>query len=109
MFDVGFWELVLIGGLALVILGPERLPKVAAELGRWMGRARAMARQLRNQLDEEVGFDQHPRATRGAPPPPRPAQSPTPPAATPPADAAPAAEPASDSAPADTAPKQTDE
>ena len=36
MFDVGFWELVLIGGLALVILGPERLPKVAAELGRWM-------------------------------------------------------------------------
>lgn len=103
MFDVGFWELILIGGLALVILGPERLPKVAAELGRWMGRARAMARQLRNQLDEEVGFDQHMRSTRSPPPPPRPPQPPTPPAT------APSAEPESRSAPADPVPKHTDE
>jgi sec-independent protein translocase protein TatB len=62
MFDVGFWEIILIGGLALVILGPERLPKVAREAGRWIGRARAMARQLRSQLEQEVSYDEYMRA-----------------------------------------------
>lgn len=54
MFDVGFTEIIVILGIALVVLGPEKLPKVAAELGRWLGRARAMARQFKAQLDEEV-------------------------------------------------------
>ena len=47
MFEVGFTEIILILGIALVVLGPEKLPKVAAEIGRWLGRARAMARQLK--------------------------------------------------------------
>lgn len=54
MFDVGFWELLLIGTLGLVVLGPERLPKVARRLGRWTGQARAMARSLRTQLESEM-------------------------------------------------------
>jgi sec-independent protein translocase protein TatB len=54
MFEVGFTEIILILGIALVVLGPEKLPKVAADIGRWLGRARAMARQLKSQLDEEV-------------------------------------------------------
>jgi len=54
MFEVGFTEIILILGIALVVLGPEKLPKVAADIGRWVGRARAMARQFRAQLDEEV-------------------------------------------------------
>lgn len=54
MFEVGFTEIVLILGIALVVLGPEKLPRVAAEIGRWLGRARAMARQLKVQLDEET-------------------------------------------------------
>jgi len=54
MFDIGFTEIIVILGIALVVLGPEKLPKVAAELGRWLGRARAMARQFKAQLDEEV-------------------------------------------------------
>ena len=54
MFEVGFTEIVLILGIALLVLGPEKLPKVAADVGRWMGRARAMARQLKSQLDDEV-------------------------------------------------------
>ena len=53
MFEVGFSELLLIMGLALLVLGPEKLPKVVGEIGRWMGRARAMARQFREQLEEE--------------------------------------------------------
>ena len=55
MFEVGFTEIILILGIALLVLGPEKLPKVAADVGRWMGRARAMARQLRTQLDDEAG------------------------------------------------------
>jgi Tat protein translocase TatB subunit len=54
MFEVGFTEIILILGIALLVLGPEKLPKLANQVGRWAGRARSMARQLRQQLDEEV-------------------------------------------------------
>ncbi len=54
MFEVGFTELLLIFALALIVLGPEKLPKLAQQVGRWVGRARAMARQFRDQLDEEA-------------------------------------------------------
>jgi Tat protein translocase TatB subunit len=57
MFEVGFTEIILILGIALLVLGPEKLPKLANQVGRWAGRARAMARQLRQQLDEEVTLD----------------------------------------------------
>ena len=57
MFEVGFQELVLIALLALIVLGPEKLPKLAAQLGRWTGRARSMARNLRQQLEQEVSYD----------------------------------------------------
>jgi Tat protein translocase TatB subunit len=70
MFEVGFTEIVLIFGIALLVLGPKRLPKLAADVGRWAGRARSMARQLRTQLEQEVQFDplqDHARATPMAP------------------------------------------
>ncbi len=54
MFEVGFTEIILILGIALLVLGPEKLPKLANQVGRWAGRARSMARQLRQQLDEDV-------------------------------------------------------
>ena len=57
MFDVGFWELVLIFGLGLMILGPERLPRVANRIGRWVGKARRTAGELRRQLERELDFD----------------------------------------------------
>ena len=40
------------------MLGPEKLPRVVSELGRWVGRARAMARQFREQLEEEVQLEE---------------------------------------------------
>ena len=58
MFEVGFGELLVICVLALVVLGPERLPKVARQVGRWVGRARSMARQFREQLEEEVDLEE---------------------------------------------------
>lgn len=54
MFDVGFSELVLLFVIGLLILGPERLPRVASKLGRWMGKARRTAHQLRMQLEREM-------------------------------------------------------
>lgn len=90
MFEVGFTEIILILGIALLVLGPEKLPRLANQVGRWAGRARAMARQLRQQLDEEVTVigkdDFGPKARRppgtpaaGTPPPPaKPDPEPTP-------------------------------
>ena len=75
MFEVGFTEIVLILGLALLVLGPEKLPGLAEKVGRWTGRARAMARQLRTQLEQEVTLDEMTKS--------RPMQSSPPPAATP--------------------------
>jgi sec-independent protein translocase protein TatB len=54
MFDIGFWELVLLFGIGLMVLGPERMPKVAAQLGRWAGQARNMARNLTSQIQDEI-------------------------------------------------------
>lgn len=58
MFEVGFTEIVLILGLALIVLGPEKLPGLAEKIGRWTGRARSMARQLRSQLEHEVTLEE---------------------------------------------------
>ncbi|MFT3906648.1 MAG: Sec-independent protein translocase protein TatB [Steroidobacteraceae bacterium] len=54
MFDIGFSEILVICALALVVLGPEKLPRIAAGIGRWVGRARSMARQFREQLEREA-------------------------------------------------------
>ncbi len=99
MFEVGFTEIILIFGIALLVLGPARLPKLAADLGRWAGRARAMARQLRTQLEQEVHFDplatgttSRPTASHGTIHTPAPASTPDvvpETAAPPPADAGP--------------------
>jgi sec-independent protein translocase protein TatB len=58
MFEVGFSEVLLICVIALLVLGPQKLPKVAQQVGRWMGRARTMARQFRDQLEEEVQLEE---------------------------------------------------
>ena len=54
MFEIGFWELALLFALGLIVLGPEKLPRVAAQLGRYAGQARRMARTLGNQIRDEL-------------------------------------------------------
>src|SRR5580658_833204 len=58
MLDFGFSEILLTSAIALVVLGPEKLPKVARQVGNWMGRARLMARQLSEQLEREVNAEE---------------------------------------------------
>jgi sec-independent protein translocase protein TatB len=59
MFDIGFWELVLIFVLAVVVFGPERLPDLARKLGRFAARGRVMMRSLQAQLEDEIHFEQN--------------------------------------------------
>ncbi|MDB5969501.1 MAG: tatB [Hydrocarboniphaga sp.] len=54
MFDISFSELALCFIVALVVLGPERLPKLARTLGLWSGKARAYMRNLTNELERET-------------------------------------------------------
>ncbi len=54
MLDVSIAELAIIFLIALVILGPERLPRVARTLGHWAGRARGAFNHLRDELDREA-------------------------------------------------------
>jgi len=54
MFDVGFWELSLIALVALLVIGPERLPKVARTAGLWIGRGRRMLSSVKQDIEREI-------------------------------------------------------
>ncbi|EKT4481150.1 Sec-independent protein translocase protein TatB [Pseudomonas putida] len=54
MFEVGFSELLLVGVVALLVLGPERLPVAARTLGRGLGQARRAMYALRTQVEREI-------------------------------------------------------
>jgi len=54
MFDLGFLELFLCGVIALLVLGPERLPTAARTAGHWIGKAHRMTRQFSEELDRQV-------------------------------------------------------
>jgi sec-independent protein translocase protein TatB len=54
MFEVGFSEIVLCFIVALVVLGPQRLPGVARAIGRWTGQARSYMRNLSAELERET-------------------------------------------------------
>lgn len=56
MFDIGFWELLAVLTLGLLVLGPERLAQVVRTAGRWLGRARTMARNMQYEIEREVSI-----------------------------------------------------
>lgn len=53
MFDIGFWEIALILILALIVIGPEKLPQVARTVGHWVGRARKYIEGVKNEVEKE--------------------------------------------------------
>jgi len=54
MFDIGFWEIALVGVVALLVLGPERLPKVARVAGMWVGKGRRFMSSVKGEIDREL-------------------------------------------------------
>ncbi len=58
MFDIGFWELCIIAVVALLILGPERLPIAARTAGLWIGKARRMIGNVKSEIDRELQLDE---------------------------------------------------
>lgn len=54
MFDIGFWELALIGIMALLVLGPKRLPEAAQTAGRWVGKMRSFISDVKQDIDREI-------------------------------------------------------
>lgn len=58
MFDVGFWELSIIAVVALIVIGPERLPKVARTAGHWIGRGRRFVANVKADIDKEIKADE---------------------------------------------------
>lgn len=54
MFDIGFWELVLIAVVALVVVGPERFPGMVKKAGYWVGQFRRMANSVKSEIQLEV-------------------------------------------------------
>jgi len=53
MFDIGFWELLLIGVLTMIVVGPERLPGAAKTAGRWIGKTRRFIEGVKSDVEEE--------------------------------------------------------
>lgn len=58
MFDIGFLELLICGVVALLVLGPERLPTAARAAGRWVGKSRRLVRQFTSELDRQLKADE---------------------------------------------------
>ncbi len=54
MFDIGFLELLICGVIALLVLGPERLPTAARTAGRWVGKTRRLVSQFSSELDRQL-------------------------------------------------------
>ena len=60
MSGIGFQELIILFLIGLIVLGPERLPRVANQLGSWLGQARRMTRVMKRQLEEELDLEKQP-------------------------------------------------
>lgn len=58
MFDIGFSELLLIAVVALLVLGPEKLPTAARTLGLWVGKFRRTVSGIQSEISEELRLDE---------------------------------------------------
>lgn len=58
MFDIGFFEIVVVMVVMLIVIGPERLPKVARTAGLWLGRARSVIQTVKADIDRELAAEE---------------------------------------------------
>lgn len=57
MFDIGLGEIAILAVIGLLVFGPERLPKAAADAGKWMRQLRTMAANAKSDLADSAGVD----------------------------------------------------
>ncbi|MEJ2509352.1 MAG: Sec-independent protein translocase protein TatB [Gammaproteobacteria bacterium] len=62
MFDIGFWELTVIAIVALIVIGPDKLPGLARTAGLWIGKARHFLGNVKADIDRELKADELRRA-----------------------------------------------
>jgi len=58
MFDSGFLEMLVIGIIALLVIGPERLPEVAAKVGKFIGKIKAFVATTKDDIEREMRADE---------------------------------------------------
>jgi sec-independent protein translocase protein TatB len=58
MFDIGFWEVIFIAVITLLVVGPERLPRVARTAGMWVGKIRGFVVSVKADIDKELAADE---------------------------------------------------
>ena len=58
MFDIGFWEIIFIMVITLLVVGPERLPKIARTAGLWVGKMRGFVSSVKADIDQELAADE---------------------------------------------------
>lgn len=57
MFDIGFWEIFVIGVVVLLVLGPERLPEVARTMGLWLGKIKRTVQSVKDDIKNELELE----------------------------------------------------
>ncbi|RYY74280.1 MAG: twin-arginine translocase subunit TatB [Gammaproteobacteria bacterium] len=57
MFDIGFSEIVVCAIVALVVIGPERMPEAVRTIGLWIGRVKRSLRETRSEIERQIGVD----------------------------------------------------
>lgn len=58
MFDIGFWELLLIAVVTLFVVGPEKMPAFARETALWLSRARSFISRTKREIEQELKLDE---------------------------------------------------
>ena len=58
MFDIGFSEIILVLVIALIVVGPERLPRLARTAGLWLGKIRGMVASVKAEIDHELATEE---------------------------------------------------
>lgn len=64
MLDIGFSKLMIVGGLALIVIGPERLPRVARTMGTLLGRAQRYVAEVKSEVNRSMELEELQRAKR---------------------------------------------